>query len=429
MNDSILEIKRKQHKPQEIPSEQDSSDEDMIEVSAADKGCRVYPLDPRTGAVALYSGWTPGKHRAWFLLDDLHIASLVGLRGGWRHARTNYFCAYGLKSAVPGVVIPEPDLLTTPDAEILDGFSDQGVIQADENITKIKYPPLNLLPSLSSPPQPNASQCSPAVTTSSSTQAQLLPSISSIASILPDPQPPTPVSDAKEKTKEQPSQAHGPRKDGKKTDLKHCSPTPYLVARCSRVRIPSTSLITVCCLYLPPNAVIHQQDMYNLVDQLPAPFVILGDFNGHSTLWGSGKTNSRGRQIEQVFSDHCLCLLNHEEPTYFHEPTRSFHTLDLAICSPSLVPNLNFSVEKDLYNSDHFPVVLSHDCDAFEKTFPPSYFYNRADWALFTRLAVIPGAIGKTESVDIAIQEVPNVLIAAADLSILKNSGRSFQPW
>ncbi|GFT92406.1 hypothetical protein TNCV_4636511 [Trichonephila clavipes] len=24
----------------------------------------------------------------------------------------------------------------------------------------------------------------------------------------------------------------------------------------------------------------------DLVDQLPAPFVILGDFNGHSTLWG-----------------------------------------------------------------------------------------------------------------------------------------------
>ncbi|GFU68803.1 hypothetical protein TNCV_2576641 [Trichonephila clavipes] len=116
--------------------------------------------------------------------------------------------------------------------------------------------------------------------------------------------------------------------------------------------------------YLPPNVVIRQQDLNDLVDQLPAPFVILGDFNGHSTLWGSVKTNHRGRQIEQVLSDHCLCLLNHEEPTHFHEPTRSFHTLDLAICSPSLLPILNFSVEKDLYNSDHFPVVLSHDYDA-----------------------------------------------------------------
>ncbi|GFU91629.1 putative RNA-directed DNA polymerase from transposon X-element [Trichonephila clavipes] len=157
------------------------------------------------------------------------------------------------------------------------------------------------------------------------------------------------------------------------------------------VRIHSTSLITVCCLYLPPNTVIHQQDLNNLVDQLPAPFVILGDFNGHSTLWGSVKRNPRGRQIEQVLSDHCLCLLNHEEPT------------------------------------DHFPVILSHDYDTGGKTFPPTYSYGRADWALFTQLAVITDTMIKTESVDTAVQEVTNVLIAAAGLSIPKSSSHSFQ--
>ncbi|GFS74849.1 putative RNA-directed DNA polymerase from transposon X-element [Trichonephila clavipes] len=133
-----------------------------------------------------------------------------------------------------------------------------------------------------------------------------------------------------------------------------------------------------------------------------------------------------------MLSDHCLCLLNHEEPTYFHEPTRSFHTIDLAICSPSLLPHLNLSVEKDLYNSDHFPVILSHDSDPGRKTFPPTYSYRRADWALFTQLAVITDAMVKTESVNTAVQEVTNVLIAAADLSIPKVSSHSFQrykPW
>ncbi|GFW34840.1 putative RNA-directed DNA polymerase from transposon X-element [Trichonephila clavipes] len=169
-----------------------------------------------------------------------------------------------------------------------------------------------------------------------------------------------------------------------------------------------------------------------VIDQLPAPFVILGDFNGHSTLWGSAKTNPRGRQIEQVLSDHCLCLLNHEEPTYFHEPTRSFHTIDLVICSPSLLPNLNLSVEKDLYNSDHFPIILSHDYDTGGKSFPPTYSYGRADWALFTQLAMIPDVMVKTESVDTAVQEVTNVLITAAELSIPKSSSHLFQhykPW
>ncbi|GFU82661.1 uncharacterized protein TNCV_2900021 [Trichonephila clavipes] len=54
--------------------------------------------------------------------------------------------------------------------------------QTDENITKIKCPPLKLLQPLSPLPKPNTSLSTPAVSTSSSsTQAQLLPPASSIA--------------------------------------------------------------------------------------------------------------------------------------------------------------------------------------------------------------------------------------------------------
>ncbi|GFV38967.1 uncharacterized protein TNCV_965331 [Trichonephila clavipes] len=71
--------------------------------SAADKECWVYPLDPRPDAVVLYSRCTPGKRRAWFLPDDRHTASLVGLRGGWRHTRMKIFThTYGSKTAVSG---------------------------------------------------------------------------------------------------------------------------------------------------------------------------------------------------------------------------------------------------------------------------------------------------------------------------------------
>ncbi|GFY02460.1 putative RNA-directed DNA polymerase from transposon X-element [Trichonephila clavipes] len=87
----------------------------------------------------------------------------------------------------------------------------------------------------------------------------------------------------------------------------------------------------------------------------------------------------------------------------------------------------SLSIEKDLYNSDHFPVILSRDSDTDGKTFPPTYSYRRADWALFTQLAVITDAMVKTDSVDTAVQEVTNVLIAAADFSIPKSSSHSFQ--
>ncbi|GFW53323.1 putative RNA-directed DNA polymerase from transposon X-element [Trichonephila clavipes] len=72
--------------------------------------------------------------------------------------------------------------------------------QTHENITKIKCPPLKLLVPLSSKQRPNIPT---AVTTSSSSQAQLLPSISSKTSTISALQPPTPMSNSKENIKEQ----------------------------------------------------------------------------------------------------------------------------------------------------------------------------------------------------------------------------------
>ncbi|GFY03528.1 uncharacterized protein TNCV_3211651 [Trichonephila clavipes] len=98
-------------------------------------------------------------------------------------------------------VISEPDLLTTSESEILEGFSDQAAkssnknssTQTDENITNIKCPPLELLQPLSSKTRTNLSISTPGVSTSSSTQAQLLPSTSSISTSNSESQPPIPT--------------------------------------------------------------------------------------------------------------------------------------------------------------------------------------------------------------------------------------------
>ncbi|GFT91670.1 uncharacterized protein TNCV_2444801 [Trichonephila clavipes] len=149
-------------------------------------------------------------------------------------------------------VISEPDLLTTPEAEILDGFSDQGVIQShqsdsklcstwklekkiqeiktsknisypearklilpqisqtysqatkssttttttqtDDSITKIVCPPLKLLQPLTAVLKPTMPFKFPTVTKlSASTEAQLLPTTTSAAAKSSESQPPVPV--------------------------------------------------------------------------------------------------------------------------------------------------------------------------------------------------------------------------------------------
>ncbi|GFX98906.1 uncharacterized protein TNCV_1504821 [Trichonephila clavipes] len=97
--------------------------------------------------------------------------------------------------------------------------------QTDENITKINCPPLKLLAPLSSKQRTNIPT---AIITTSSAQTQLLPSISSKKSIIPNPQPPTPMFKTKGKIKEQPSPLHRPRKDNIKIDLMRIKPPSNL---------------------------------------------------------------------------------------------------------------------------------------------------------------------------------------------------------
>ncbi|GFV67955.1 hypothetical protein TNCV_1872371 [Trichonephila clavipes] len=101
-------------------------------------------------------------------------------------------------------VVSEPDLLYTSEAEILDVFSDQGVIQlnsksltsstttqTNQTITKIVCPLLKLLQPLISVPKPTMSSRIPTVTKSSiSTQAYLLPSTSVAVTMSSESQPP-----------------------------------------------------------------------------------------------------------------------------------------------------------------------------------------------------------------------------------------------
>ncbi|GFX74102.1 uncharacterized protein TNCV_490661 [Trichonephila clavipes] len=90
------------------------------------------------------------------------------------------------------LIVPQ---LSQTYAEAANSSTINNSTQTDENITKIKCPPLKLLPPLSSIPKPNISTSTPVVSTSSSsTQDQLLPSTSSIAGTVSEPQPPIPTS-------------------------------------------------------------------------------------------------------------------------------------------------------------------------------------------------------------------------------------------
>ena len=60
----------------------------------------------------------------------------------------------------------------------------------------------------------------------------------------------------------------------------------------------------------PSNFQLQPFDLTNLIEQLPAPFMIMGDFNADNPQWGSDKIMDKGSKIEDVISHLNLCILN-----------------------------------------------------------------------------------------------------------------------
>ena len=142
---------------------------------------------------------------------------------------------------------------------------------------------------------------------------------------------------------------------------------------------------TICSIYLPPSVRVYEQELDNLIEQLPAPFILLGDCNAHNPLWGCANVNDKGRIIENVIGNHDLCVWNDGSKTHIDPATGSLSAIDLSLCSPSLMVDFTWSVHEDLCGSNHYPTFLHmHDFHIPDRV--PKWNLNKADWSEFTRI-------------------------------------------
>ena len=68
--------------------------------------------------------------------------------------------------------------------------------------------------------------------------------------------------------------------------------------------------VTICSLYLPPSSRVKEQVLVHQIKQLPRLFLLLGDLNGHSLIWGSDHFSTKGILVEEAISELNLCCLN-----------------------------------------------------------------------------------------------------------------------
>ena len=180
------------------------------------------------------------------------------------------------------------------------------------------------------------------------------------------------------------------------------------------VTISTSKTITICSLYLPPSENLNIVLLTRLIAQLPTPFVICGDFNGHSVTWGCDKNNSRGDRVDDFITDNNVCLLNDGSYTYLHPVTGTFTAIDLSLCSPDILMEIDFMVESDSYGSDHFPIVLKIGISLPDSL--PRWNFSRADWVKFDHLCKVNLTLDTIE-----LYEEPIVLFTDILCSIAKS--------
>jgi len=145
--------------------------------------------------------------------------------------------------------------------------------------------------------------------------------------------------------------------------------------------------IILCSVYIQEKDNFTENQIINLVQQLGSDFIISGDFNAHSTLWGHPKSNKIGQILEKVLDSQDMVLGNNDDSTYIDARSGKMSILDLTFFSSSIGCEFVWEVYDDISLSDHLPIILEWLGIKEEIYDGPSRFnFQKANWPLFTEL-------------------------------------------
>ena len=193
--------------------------------------------------------------------------------------------------------------------------------------------------------------------------------------------------------------------------------------------------ITICSLYIPPvpPAQFPVNHLKTLINSLPKPFLILGDVNSKHTYWGSPTSDNKGIKLADIIDTNTLHVLNNGNPTYHIPSTNYFSHLDTAICSPEIQSKFNWDTESDLYDSDHFPIILTHTHTNLYTETQKKWKLEKTPWEKWESYSSSINLPTNFYSANSACREITEHIQDTADMYVHKTSGKVnskyFNPW
>ena len=177
---------------------------------------------------------------------------------------------------------------------------------------------------------------------------------------------------------------------------------------------------TVCSVYLPPTPSISYEELAELLQQLPRPALLLGDFNARDPLWGDCLSSPRAPQIKKIMDDLDMGLLNSGEPTHYHEQTDTFTCIDLSLLSTDSLADFCWKVinpSEEQYDSDHFPILITRNTQNTPTPGPNRWNLRRANWEKFYAKSAIQDTMDGL-SVEEHNEAITSCILRAAEVSI-----------
>lgn len=143
--------------------------------------------------------------------------------------------------------------------------------------------------------------------------------------------------------------------------------------------------MAILCVYCPPSIRFDSAKLKDLINDIPKPCIVMGDFNAHNIAFGCHSDNNRGRCLFNIIDELDLCILNDGSPTTVPYPNRQASAIDLALVSSSIAHLCNWYVHDDPMGSYHLPTLLEINIQpSMYDSSPPinqeKYIYSKADW-------------------------------------------------
>jgi len=196
------------------------------------------------------------------------------------------------------------------------------------------------------------------------------------------------------------------------------------------VRVNIGQLVTICNIYSSRSHDLTADLLNALFSQLPAPVLLVGDFNCFSPLWGCESIDARGREMESFLTSNNLNVLNNGAPTRIGYHSQS--AIDLSICTPILDPSLQWSVSSSPGDSDHCPIIISKLNDAtITQPSQPRWNLKRAKWKYYASSTAWHNLPEQLEDPELLLEDFYTRINTAASESIPQYRPCKFfpKPW